>query len=149
MFFQRISMSNETCYTIQSLAVTWFCTSKKKKNKIKGHSFTEELCKWPLEELHLVWGVCSYRGGLVKTAHGLPSESRASCIQLKCCEDNNRLILFLPWSLSVDSNPLSWTLSIQETIRCGDMAVWDSKSRKEVIGSRSVYSFIFISTSLF
>lgn len=26
--------------------------------KNKRSLSTEELCKWPLEELHLVWGVC-------------------------------------------------------------------------------------------
>lgn len=64
----------------------------------------------------------------------------ASCIQLMCGESNNRLILFPPppppaWSLSVDSNPLSWTLSIQEEIRWWDTEVWGSKSRKQVIGA--------------
>lgn len=89
------SVSLETNYTIQSLAVTRCRTSKKKKKK--RSFFTEELCKWPLER-SFIWygGVCSYRGGLVKTAHGLPGVSRASCIQLKCGEGNNRLILFLP-----------------------------------------------------
>lgn len=85
----------------------WLCVVPVKKNK--RSFFTEELCKWPLEELHLVWGVCSYRGGLVKTAHGLPGVSRASCIQLECGEGNNRLILFLPlkfvcWFKSAELN---------------------------------------------
>lgn len=44
-------------------------------------------------------------GGLVKTAHsGQPGEN-TSCIPLECGGGNNRLILFGPSSLSVDSNP--------------------------------------------